>query len=249
VSNVGLYDKMLVKSCPHCSSTKIVKNGFTYYGKQNHKCKSCKRQFVERRAPQALDMETTVKKLLLERISLRGISRVVNKSIGWLMNFIEKLYEQLGDELPLNLPENPQISLCRIEADEMWSYVGKKANKQWIWLALEQKTRQVVGFWIGPRSEEGAWGLWYSMPESIRNSAYFYTDNWDAYAAAFPSERHTNSKYEGETNHVERFNNTLRQRCSRLVRKNLAFSKKMENHINAIYYFIVNYNLSKIASL
>lgn len=240
---------MLVKSCPHCSSIKVVKNGFTYYGKQNHKCKNCKRQFVERGARKTLDMEATVKKLLLERVSLRGICRVVNRSIGWLMYFMEKLYGELGNELPLKLPADPSLSLQIVEADEMWSFVGKKANKAWIWLAIEQQTRQIVGFWVGPRSEQGAWGLWYSIPESIRENAYFYTDNWDAYAITFPAERHTNSKYKGETNHIERFNNTLRHRCSRLVRKNLAFSKKIENHINAIYYFINDYNLAKIASL
>lgn len=42
-------------------------------------------------------------------------------------------------------------------------------------------------------------------------------------------------KESGETNHIERYNNTLRQRCSRLVRKTLSFSKKLANHIGAIW--------------
>ncbi|PSP26464.1 MAG: IS1 family transposase, partial [Cyanobacteria bacterium SW_8_48_13] len=37
---------------------------------------------------------------------------------------------------------------------------------------------------------------------------------------------------------IERFNNTLRQRCSRLVRKGLSFSKNFFNHEGAILYFI-----------
>jgi IS1 family transposase len=37
---------------------------------------------------------------------------------------------------------------------------------------------------------------------------------------------------------IERLNNTLRQRMSRLVRKTLSFSKKRENHIGAIWYFV-----------
>ncbi|MGL5834122.1 MAG: IS1 family transposase, partial [Waterburya sp.] len=40
------------------------------------------------------------------------------------------------------------------------------------------------------------------------------------------------------------FNNTLRQRVSRLVRKTLSFSKSLENHIGAIWYFIHYYNQS-----
>jgi hypothetical protein len=42
----------------------------------------------------------------------------------------------------------------------------------------------------------------------------------------------------------ERFNNTLRQRVSRLVRKTLSFFKSLENHIGAIGYFIHHYNAS-----
>jgi len=51
-------------------------------------------------------------------------------------------------------------------------------------------------------------------------------------------------KDSGQTNHSERFNTTLRQRVGRLVRKTLAFSKKLENHIGAIRYFIHHYNAS-----
>jgi IS1 family transposase len=51
-------------------------------------------------------------------------------------------------------------------------------------------------------------------------------------------------KETGKTSYVERFNNTLRQRVSRLVRKTLSFSKSLENHIGAIWYFIHYYNAS-----
>ena len=46
------------------------------------------------------------------------------------------------------------------------------------------------------------------------------------------------SKLARKTNHIERFNNTLRQRVSRLVREALSFSKKLANHIGAIKLFI-----------
>ncbi|OQY59115.1 MAG: hypothetical protein B6245_08410, partial [Desulfobacteraceae bacterium 4572_88] len=36
--------------------------------------------------------------------------------------------------------------------------------------------------------------------------------------------------------------NTMRQRISRLVRKTLSFSKKLENHTAAIWLFIHHYN-------
>jgi len=68
------------------------------------------------------------------------------------------------------------------------------------------------------------------------------TDKWVSYQGVLPSKRHRiTTKGSGETNHIERFNNTLRQRVSRLVRKTLAFSKKLINHIGAILCFIDHY--------
>jgi IS1 family transposase len=56
-----------------------------------------------------------------------------------------------------------------------------------------------------------------------------------SYAKVFPHKRHgAVGKETGLTNLIERFNNTLRQRISRLVRKTLSFSKKWENHLGAI---------------
>lgn len=45
-----------------------------------------------------------------------------------------------------------------IQCDEMWSFVGSKANKQWIWFALDVETREIVGGYVGDRSREGAQG-------------------------------------------------------------------------------------------
>jgi insertion element IS1 protein InsB len=56
------------------------------------------------------------------------------------------------------------------------------------------------------------------------------------------------SKLARKTNHIERFNNTLRQRVSRLVRDALSFSKKLAHHIGAIKLFICHYNLTRAAA-
>ena len=41
-----------------------------------------------------------------------------------------------------------------LELDEMWSYVGKKGNSVWLWSALCRRTKQIVAFVIGDRSED-----------------------------------------------------------------------------------------------
>jgi IS1 family transposase len=56
------------------------------------------------------------------------------------------------------------------------------------------------------------------------------------------------SKLARKTNHIEHFNNTLRQRVLRLVREALLFSKKLANHIGAIKLFMSPYNLTRAAA-
>ena len=127
----------------------------------------------------------------------------------------------------------------------MWSFVGDKGNKQWIWLAIDKSTKEIVGVFVGKRSSVGAQGLWRSLPPVYRQCAVVYTDFWAAYEQVIASKRHRAvGKETGQTNCIERFNCTLRQRVSRLVRKTLSFSKKVENHIGAIWYFIHHYNQS-----
>ncbi|AFY39573.1 IS1 transposase [[Leptolyngbya] sp. PCC 7376] len=70
--------------------------------------------------------------------------------------------------------------------------------------------------------------LWQSLPGVYRQCAVAYSDFWSAYGLIFPSKRHRFvSKETGKTSYIERFNCTLRQRVSRLVRKTLSFSKRM----------------------
>ena len=132
-----------------------------------------------------------------------------------------------------------------LECDEIWSFVGNKRYQQWAWLAINRETREIVGVAIGPRTKATARKLWASLPAVYRQCAVSYSDVRQAYTAILPSKRHRRSaKGSGQTNHIERFNNTLRQRCSRLVRKTLSFSKKLANHIGALWYFIQTITLS-----
>ena len=83
-----------------------------------------------------------------------------------------------------------------------------------------------------------------------REQATFHTDQYDVYKGVIPAEQHRAiTKKARKTNHIERFNNTLRQRVSRLVRETLSFSKTLANHIGAIKYFICHYNLTRRGAL
>ena len=131
----------------------------------------------------------------------------------------------------------------------MASFVQKKANKQWIWIAMDAKTRQIIAFHVGDRSHKSAEQLWAKIPQAYRQHATFYTDQYVVYAKAIPTAQHkAMSKLARKTNHIERFNNTQRQRVSRLVRDALSFSKKLTNPIGAIKLFICHYNLTRVGA-
>ncbi len=40
------------------------------------------------------------------------------------------------------------------ELDEMWSYIGKKANQRWLWHAIDRLTGQVLAYTFGQRKDE-----------------------------------------------------------------------------------------------
>ena len=137
-------------------------------------------------------------------------------------------------------PEDPTSTT--LELDELWSFVLKKAHESWIWIALCRKTRQVVAYALGDRSKKTCQRLWEAIPDNYRQG-HCFTDFWAAYRAVIPEEQHTAvGKETGETAHVERWNNTLRQRLARFVRMTLSFSKSEVMHEACLLLFLHRYN-------
>lgn len=228
--------------CPYCGSTQISKNGSTHHKKPKFICKDCRRQFIKN--PQkkiiSLSEKQLIERLLLERISLRGITRCLKVSMSWLQKYVNGLFRSISSKLEVLEPMEDDVE---IECDELWSFVKSKENPVYVWLALARKTRQIIGFSLGDRTRQSAWDFWHSLPTSYQVRGRFYTDLWESYLKVIPSHSHYPSdKKSGATTKIERLNNTLRHRCSRLVRKNLAFSKNFFNHEGAILYFICHYN-------
>jgi insertion element IS1 protein InsB len=133
-----------------------------------------------------------------------------------------------------------------LEADELWSFVGTKRVRWWVWAALDADTRQVVAVVCGDRPEATAQCLWDALPDDYWEGAVVCTDAWSAYHTVVPAGRHAaGGKGDGITNHVERLWCTLRQMCGRFVRKTRSFSKCVENHVGSLWYFVRRYNRSR----
>jgi IS1 family transposase len=130
-----------------------------------------------------------------------------------------------------------------LEVDEVWSFVGKRQHKRWWWTALCRRTRQIVAFALGDRSEHTCGQLWHRIPPAYKRCRSF-SDFWAAYRLVFPATTHRSvDKASGQTAHMERWNNTLRQSNARYVRKTLSFSKSDFYHELVTRLFIIRYNL------
>jgi insertion element IS1 protein InsB len=162
-------------NCPACGSTNLVKNGSTYYAKARLLCKQCGRQFVKLRQhkPLSTECKRRIELMLAERISLEAICRVMEIKPHQLYAYMDELYQEVPADLACSVSDRTDIELVRVdcETDELWSFVGWKANKQWLWLALDRASRQVVALFIGDRSVDGALGLWQALPERYRQQA------------------------------------------------------------------------------
>ena len=181
--------------------------------------------------------------MLLERVSLAGIARVLQISEDTVQRYVNAQAAIVPQQVEVSAKPKKRLT---VQMDELWSFVDDKGNEQWVWLALDAQTREIVGVHVGDRSAVSAQALWNSMPPVYRQCAVIYSDHWSAYGAVLPKKRHRSvDKDSGFTSYIERFNCTLRQRVSRLVRKCLSFSKKLDNHIAAIWNFVHHYNATR----
>ena len=188
--------------------------------------------------------EKKEKRLILrayqERISLRGLSRLFAVHRHTIARWIRAHVASLPPLRATLLPAQPDDLL---EIDEAWSFVRTRRNKRWLWTVMCRRTRQIVAFVIGDRSQQSCRRLWAKVPFTYRR-CLSYSDFWNAYQA-LPKENHCAvGKESGELSHMERWYCTLRQRQARYVRKTLSFSKSDAYHHMVTNWFIIDHNLA-----
>lgn len=123
------------------------------------------------------------------------------------------------------------------EVDEMWSFVGKKAQQRWLWHAIDHRTGVVLAYVLGTHQDEVFLQLKVLLaPFGIH---HFYTDGADVYDRHLDAQQHTVGKT--HTQKIERKHLTLRTRLKRLVRKTICFSKSVLLHDIVIGLFVNRY--------
>ena len=118
--------------CPRCGSVRVVKSGHAR-GKQRWLCRRCGYQFT--RTPDGASDTPVPESTKRAAVTLygHGLSlRCVGKLLGttaqsvlrWVCRYVDR-------QCPKPIPEPVTI----IAIDEMWHYLGCKAQKLWIWKA------------------------------------------------------------------------------------------------------------------
>lgn len=157
-------------ACPNCCSHTVRKNGSIHTGKQKYQCVSCNKQFVENPQNKIIPEGTKerIRRSLLERVSLEGICRIFDISMPWLLEFMEKTFQ--------SLPENLHAGIIA-ENDELWSFVGNKKNDQWLWIVMHAETRQILAFHVGNRTKASGEALMAKLPIDLKKKHTFIQIN------------------------------------------------------------------------
>lgn len=106
--------------------------------------------------------------------------------------------------------------------DEMYTRINGK--RRWITYAINRKTKQVIDFVVGRRSNDTISKVVNTV--LLLNPKKIYTDRFLSYRSLIPKSIHKVTRY--QTNRIERFNLNLRTHLKRLSRKTLCYSKSRE---------------------
>ena len=88
---------MIALACPHCGDTqKVIKKGTNRNKTARCQCNACRKTFTLNPQPRktSLEREEMVKAALAERISQRGIARMLNMSRVTIRNIRKKMLTQ-----------------------------------------------------------------------------------------------------------------------------------------------------------
>ena len=129
------------------------------------------------------------------------------------------------------------VEVRRVEAaevDEMWSFVGSKAQQRWLWHAIDHLSGVVLAYAFGSRAA----AVFVELKKLLKpfGLVHFYTDGAGVYERHLPASAQSVGK--SNTQQIERKHLTLRTRIKRLTRRTLCFSKSRQLHDLAIGLFI-----------
>ena len=205
-------------NCRYCIG-RCVKAGVRRNGVQKFRCRGC-RKYQQREYQHnayTLSTDKSIVQLLIEGVGIRGIARVLRISITTVINRIKRIAKLINK--PYHAVKNGVY-----EIDELWTYIGSKANETWIMYIFDRNTKTVLDFKVGARSKVNLQLL--TDQTLLLGPSGVCTDGLMTYKSIIPKSIHrvglTNTRC------IERNNLNIRTHLKRLSRKTICFSKSAE---------------------
>src|SRR6266571_643809 len=124
---------------------------------------------------------------LVEGNSIRSIERMT----GVHRDTIMRLVVRVGENCERLLDERMRKLSCRfVQADEIWTYVGKKEKRvgygdnadevgdQYVFVAMDSETKLIPCFRVGKRNAENAWYFVRDLQERLASRVQLTTDGF-----------------------------------------------------------------------
>jgi insertion element IS1 protein InsB len=184
------------------------------HGKQRYKCKACSSYFLlGEKVVYGVDTKRAAIGLYVDGSCIRAVARFFKVSHVTIQRWIRLL----GGKVHVCLPKK----VDKIEIDELYSFIGRKENRKWVWMAICRNTKRMLGFQIGGRGKKTLQKL-YEKIKPMEVITY-YTDKHAPYGCILPKDKHDSSK--GGTNTIEGLNGSIRRYLARFNRRTVCYSK------------------------
>jgi insertion element IS1 protein InsB len=131
--------------CPRCRCTVVVKSGH-HRSKQRWVCRRCGYQFTDTNPPSDAQDKKKLAAVMLygHGSSLRTVAQLLGTCaqsvLRWVCDFVDTVCSKPAPG-----------TVVVIVVDEMWHYLGRKANQLWIWTAIDHETGRLVDWECGGR--------------------------------------------------------------------------------------------------
>lgn len=185
-----------------CHNCQIACNRFGKHrnGLQRFRCSQCRKTFTEDHAQPLGEMRLPMEKaeailkLLVEGMSIRSIERVTLVHRDTIMRLL-----LLAGERCQRLMDSKVRGLKTryVQADEIWTFVGKKKRHvrkgdsveigdQWVFVAIDAETKLVASYLVGKRSMHNTTTFAWDLYKRLAAPTQLTTDGMHFYTKAIP---------------------------------------------------------------
>ena len=204
-----------VPPCPRCQCVVVIKSGH-HHGRQRWRCKRCGYQLTLPIATSGASDPTKRAAISLygHGLSFRAVGRLLDTSapsvLRWVIAYVDRFCAK---------PKPGRAVI--IVLDEMWHYLRRKAEKLWIWTAIEPDTGRLIDWECGDRDE----GTFTRLRNRLTRWGVrlFCTDHYVVYESGLAVGKH----YQGKDQSVpaERTHSRLRHWLARFRRRTCVVSR------------------------